>query len=81
MDVERMKSLRLKYRKSLSMKERDKIRKVQDRLLSLPVVQKFVRDKGENTPLWEGGPSAAQLRAMLYEKWTYKMEEVLNEWS
>ncbi len=60
--------------------ERNKARKVQDKLLKLAAVQKFVDDHGENKPLWEGGPSASQLQSMIYPKWIHKCEELISEY-
>lgn len=65
--------------KNVSGQDRGKIRKIQDRLLSLAVVQNFVRTQGENKPLFEGGPSVSEIRQMIYPQWTYKFEEVIQE--
>ena len=74
-----IKALRMKYRKSYSMAERDKARKVQDKLLKLAAVRQFIETQGENKPLWEGGPSPAQMRLMIYPQWIYRIEQLIQE--
>jgi hypothetical protein len=46
--------------------DRGKLRKIQDRLLAHPDVKSFVKEHGENKPLWEGGPSHTALKQFIH---------------
>jgi len=58
--------------------KRDRLRRLQDMLLTTPRVRAFVRSWGESTPLWAGGPSAADLRQYLYPAWENRIRDLLK---
>ena len=62
----------------LSEKEIDQAREIQDRVLAMWAVTQFVANCGDGVPLFEGGPSASQIRRMIYPEWRYKFEELLR---
>lgn len=46
--------------------ERETLRRLQDRFLCQPKVRRWKERKGENAPLWPGGPTIAQLEAFIF---------------
>lgn len=60
-------------------KDRDRLRKLQDKLINSAGGRKFASDHGENKPVFEGGPSISQLRSMLYPKWEYMIEGLVRD--
>lgn len=54
--------------------ERDELRALQDRYLGLHAVMRFTAERGDQVPLWAGGPTAAEIKATLLPAWKYAFE-------
>ena len=55
------------------------LRRIQDKLLNLAYVQSFIQDWGDTQPLWEGGPSAEEMRSFVYPEWKSRVENYLKD--
>jgi hypothetical protein len=64
----------------MTTRERDSLRKLQDRFLRLVVVQKFVAEHGIRKFLWEGGPSADEVRDYICPKYRVDFEHYIAKY-
>jgi hypothetical protein len=53
----------------MSNADRERLRELQDRYLSLPGVQRWVESHGQDAALWRNGPTARQLRQGPLPEW------------
>lgn len=61
------------------IKRRDKLRKLQDKILAHPASQKFAQDHGEHHPIFEGGPSTAAMRAYVHPAHQTQLERLHHD--
>jgi hypothetical protein len=63
----------------LKAAERDRLRDMQNRFLENPAVKALVAELGATTPLWYGGPSAADLARFLFPQWEDQFQVTLKQ--
>lgn len=53
----------------MTNRQRDELRRLQDRFLALWSVKVFAVEHGRDHPLWQGGPSYLAVKLRLYSQW------------
>jgi len=63
----------------MTMRDRERLRKLQDRLLATAGARRFEELWGANKPVWEGGPTLEALRLFVWSEWEAKVKQLLND--
>ena len=62
----------------MTINDRKRLRRLQDKFLDSAVVRKFLNDNGPSQPLWVGGPSRNELADFVLPKWESKILELMQ---
>ena len=63
----------------MTTKERNNLRRLQERLLATNLIKRLIRASGVKVPLWDNGPNSEDLRRYLYPQHAEQMKDFLGE--